>query len=67
MSSLPLPNQPMVRNICWVFGVIRTPPHTSLLFLKLLLCRKVSEMSLRRDPWVTIMLARGREKRGRET
>lgn len=41
------------------------PPGNSLLFLKLLLCRRVSEMRLGRDPWVTILLARGREERER--
>lgn len=31
-------------------------PDNSLFFLKLLPCRKVSEMSYEGDPWVTIML-----------
>lgn len=46
-------------------GPFTSPPGNSLLILKLLLCREASEMRLGRDPWVPIMLARGREDRER--
>lgn len=65
-SSLPLLNPPMVRSIGWVSGATHKLPVNSLRFLKLLLCREVSETRLGRDPWVTTLLARGREDRERD-
>lgn len=47
-------------------GATHKLPVNSLLFLKLLLCREVSETRLGRDPWVTTLLARGREDRERD-
>lgn len=65
-SSLPVLNPPMVRSIGWVSGATHKLPVNPLLFLKLLLCREVSERGWGETPGLPPCWQE-EEKIGRET